>query len=103
MLGRHLKAKGGYVPGASVRGATNDFRVMGVPSALDYEFARLVQLVEDTAAVNTQSFTGLPLFSAISGAMVGTSTADAPYTGKNPPSRIVLSTLYVRMPMLRIK
>jgi pimeloyl-ACP methyl ester carboxylesterase len=40
------------VPGASVRGATNDFRIMGVPSALDYEFARLVQLVEDTAAVN---------------------------------------------------
>lgn len=45
----------GYVPGVSVRAATNDFRIVGVPAALDYEYAKLKGLIEDTYKLNDGS------------------------------------------------
>jgi len=47
--------KKGYVAGVSVRAATNDFRIVGNAAALDYEYAKLKNLIEDTFRLNNGS------------------------------------------------
>lgn len=54
-LVQRLADQGGYVRGVSVRAATNDFRTVGNPAALAYEYARLRRLVEDTVRLNNGS------------------------------------------------
>jgi len=54
-LVKRLEDDAGYVSGVSVRAATNDFRIVGTPAALDYEYAKLKNLVEDTYRLNNNS------------------------------------------------
>jgi len=54
-LVKRLKDESGYVSGVSVRAATNDFRVVGNAAALDYEYAKLKNLIEETFQLNNGS------------------------------------------------
>ena len=52
---KRLKDESGYVSGVSVRAATNDFRIVGNAAALDYEYAKLKDLIEETFQLNNGS------------------------------------------------
>jgi lysophospholipase-3 len=54
-LVKRLKDESGYVSGVSVRAATNDFRIVGNAAALDYEYAKLKDLIEETFQLNNGS------------------------------------------------
>ena len=54
-LVKRLKDESGYVSGVSVRAATNDFRIVGNAAALDYEYAKLKNLIEETFQLNNGS------------------------------------------------